>query len=49
MRMLILFYTVQLVIPDVCRCTQNLKTVALLGAEKSVVKNFIGEKVKKQK
>ena len=27
-----------------CRCMQNLKTLALLGAEKSLTKNFIGEK-----
>ena len=30
----------------VCRCIQNLKTLALLGAEKSVTKNFTGEKEK---
>ena len=29
-----------------CRCIQNLKTLALLRAEKSVMKNFIGEKEK---
>ena len=29
-----------------CRSIQNLKTLALLGAEKSVTKNFIGEKDK---
>ena len=27
-----------------CRCIQNLTTLALIGAEKSVMKNFIGEK-----
>ena len=30
----------------VYRCIQNLKTLALLGAEKSVMKKFIGEKEK---
>ena len=30
----------------VCKCLQNLKTQALLGAEKSVMKNFIREKEK---
>ena len=29
-----------------CRCIQNLKTLTLLGAEKSVTKNFIGENEK---
>ena len=32
-----------------CRCIQNLKTLALLGAEKSVTKNLIGEKEKMTK
>ena len=32
-----------------CMCIQNLKTPALLGAEKSVTKIFIGEKEKKDK
>ena len=30
----------------VCTCIQNLETLALLGAGKSVTKNFIGEKGK---
>ena len=30
------------------RCIQNLKTLALIGAEKSAPKNFIGEKEKKR-
>ena len=31
-------------ISTICRCIQNLKTVALLGAEKSVMKHVTGEK-----
>ena len=34
----------QQVTSTVFRCIQNLKTLALLGAEKSVTKHFIGEK-----
>ena len=33
-------------ISTICRCIQNLKTVALLGAEKSVMKHVTGEKEK---
>ena len=32
-----------------CRCIQNLKTLTLLGAEKSVTKHFIGENEKMTK
>ena len=31
-------------ISTVCRCIQNLKTLVLLGAEKSVTKNLLEEK-----
>ena len=31
---------------NLCRCIQNLKTLDLLGAEKSKTKNFIGENKK---
>ena len=31
-----------------CRCIQNLRTLALLGAKKSVMKIFIGEKEKER-
>ena len=33
----------------ICWCIQNLKTLALLGAEKSVTKDLIGEKEKNGK
>ena len=33
---------------SLCRCIQNLKNVALIGAEKSVTQKFIGKKKNKQ-
>ena len=40
---LVFFPTIHLALS---MCTQNLKTVAVIGAENSVTKSFIGEKEK---